>query len=323
MTTHVQKTNRAHSLKALLAGAALLAFAPMASAQTPAPATPEAPAAEAAATTEAPFAPALWVVRDADSTLYLYGTIHLRRPGEPWADARVQTALASAQEVWTELEISPETEAAMQPLVMRLSMATPDRPLSSYLTPEQNARLGAALTKLGLPPNGMEPLRPWLAAITVSVLSLVQAGYDPNAGVDRQLAAAAAANGATMRWFETAEEQLNFFATLPEEVQVQFLVDGVDELDEGVALLDRMDASWNTGDMATLEADMIVEMRAQYPELYDVILTQRNARWTETLTQELAGSGVDFVAVGAGHLIGSESVIAMLAARGIVAERVY
>jgi uncharacterized protein YbaP (TraB family) len=68
---------------------------------------------------------------------------------------------------------------------------------------------------------------------------------------------------------------------------------------------------------------MIAQMRVEYPELYDVILTQRNVRWTETLTQELAGSGVDFVAVGAAHLVGPESVVAMLAERGIVAERVY
>lgn len=312
------------SLKTCLAaGAALMALAAPALAETTTEAA--APAAAVATTAEAtaPFAPALWVIRDADSTLYLYGTIHLRRPGEPWADDRVRAALASAQEVWTELEINAETEAAMQPLVMRLGMNTPDRPLSSFLTPAQNERLGAALVKLGLPPNGLEPLRPWLAGITIGVLSLVQAGYDPNAGVDRQVVAAAAANGSTPRWFETAEEQLNFFATLPEAVQVQFLVDGVDELDEGVAMLNRMDAAWNAGDMAALEADMVAEMRTAYPELYDVILTQRNVRWTETLTQELAGSGVDFVAVGAAHLVGPESVVAMLAARGIVAERVY
>jgi hypothetical protein len=169
----------------------------------------------------------------------------------------------------------------------------------------------------------MEPFKPWLAALTVSVLSLAQAGFDPTAGVDRQLAEKARADGASMRWFETAEEQLNFFASLPEALQVQFLVDTVAELDEGVALLNRMDASWNAGDMTALEADLIVGMRDQYPELYDVILTQRNIRWTETLSQELAGSGVDFVAVGAGHLVGSESVIAMLSARGFTAERVH
>jgi uncharacterized protein YbaP (TraB family) len=309
-------------LKACLAaGAALVALAAPSFAQTAA--EPAAPAAVAAPEAAAPFAPALWVIRDADSTLYLYGTIHMRRPGEPWADDRVRTALASAQEVWTELEINAEAEAAIQPLVMQLGMTTPDRPLSSFLTPEQNERLGAALTKLGLPRNGLEPLKPWLAGITISVLSLVQAGYDPNSGVDRQVTAAAAANGSTARWFETAEEQLNFFATLPEAVQVEFLVDGVDELDEGVAMLNRMDAAWNVGDMAVLENDMIAQMRVEYPELYDVILTQRNVRWTETLTQELAGSGVDFVAVGAAHLVGPESVVAMLAERGIVAERVY
>lgn len=308
------------SLKHVLAGGiALMCLGAPAFAQT---AEVSQPVVEAAAAPAAPFAPALWVIRDADSTLYLYGTIHLRRPGEPWADDRVRAALAQADEVWTELEIDPAKDAAMGPLVQRLGVNADGRLLSSYLTPAQNERLGAALTEIGLPPTAFDGLRPWLAGVTLSVLSMVQAGFDPNAGVDRSVNAAARAQGARMRWFETAEEQLTFFANLPEAVQVQFLVDGVDELAEGVATLNRMDAAWSAGDMVALEADLVDDMRADYPELYDVLLARRNAAWAEVLTQELAGSGVDFVAVGAGHLVGPDSVQALLAARGITAERI-
>jgi uncharacterized protein YbaP (TraB family) len=262
-------------------------------------------------------------VRDADSTVYLFGTIHIRRPGEAWADDRVRAALASADKVWTEIQIDDAAQAALSPIVMRLGMAEAGRPLSSYLTAEQNVQLGEALVGMNLPANGFEPFRPWFAAINLSVLSLVQAGYDPNAGIDRQVVTAASANGAQLRWFETGEEQLGFLAGLSEPLQVQLLVDSVGELDEGLAMFERMVAAWNAGDLENMEGELVTEMRTEYPELYDVLLTQRNARWTDVLDAELQGAGVDFVAVGTAHLIGPDSVQAMLTARGYTVERVY
>jgi uncharacterized protein len=285
--------------------------APSAVAQTP----------SSAAQAPGGVSPALWVVRDADSTIYLYGTIHLRRAGEDWANDRVRNALRSSDEVWTELEIPETPDPAMQQLVMRLGIAPTGQGLSTHLTPEQNARLGKALEGLGIPPAAFQPFQPWLAAITISVTQMTQAGYDPNAGVDQGVVAAARAANRRLRWFESAEQQLSFMAGLSMPVQVQLLNDTVDEIDEGVALLDRMDSAWSRGDMAALETDMIIEMQQRYPELYDALLTRRNAAWVETLSTELAGSGTDFVAVGVGHLVGPDSVIAMLAARGITAER--
>jgi hypothetical protein len=230
--------------------------------------------------------------------------------------------LAEADEVWTEIEIDPAAEAAMAPLVQQLGLAPSGQPLSSYLTPVQQTKLAAALQALGLPGEAMEPLRPWLAGLTVAVVQMMQAGFAAQAGVDRQVDAAAQAQGKTMRWFETPEEQLRFLSGLSEPLQLQMLLDVIEDVEAGPALLVRMDAAWNVGDVAALEEEMVAPMREEFPELYDTLLTQRNARWVETLLGELAGSGVDFVAVGAAHLIGEHSVIAMLEEQGLVVERV-
>src|SRR5512147_1804842 len=114
--------------------------------------------------------PALFVVRDADSTIYLFGTIHVRRRGQDWGGPEAHAALASADEVWTELEISPEGDVLGQRLAMQYGMAPAGHPLSSYLSAEENQRLNALTTRLGLPPNALEPLQPWLAAVTLSMV---------------------------------------------------------------------------------------------------------------------------------------------------------
>ncbi|KAF0179910.1 MAG: TraB/GumN family protein [Hyphomonadaceae bacterium] len=268
-----------------------------------------------------PPQPALWVVRDADSTLYLYGTIHLRKPGARWGGPAAETALNEAQEVWTELEIDASKEAAMQGLVVQYGIDR-EHPLSTKIDPARAPQLQAAATKLGLPPNGFDAMKPWLASLTLTVVPMVQAGYDPNAGVDRAVDRIARAGGKTMRWFETNEEQIRFLSGVSEPLQLQMLYEALDEINEGPAALAAMEAAWERGDDRALATEMVAEMARDYPELYEALLKKRNAAWTEVLTRELAGAGVDFVAVGAAHLAGPDSVQAMLRARGLAVERV-
>lgn len=265
--------------------------------------------------------PALWAVKDADSTIYLYGTIHLRKTGAAWGGPTAEKALAEAQEVWTELEIDPAQEAKMQPLVAQYGM-DPGRTLTSTLSPERAAQLKTVAGQLGMPVEALEPMKPWLAGLTLSILPMMRAGYNPEAGVDRAVDRIAEAAGKKMRWFETGEEQIRFLAGFDEKVQIQMLADALDEASEGAAILARMEAAWEKGDDATLANDMVAEMARDYPDLYDVILKRRNAAWVDVLAREMAGSGVDFVAVGAAHLVGPDSVQAMMTARGFKVERV-
>ncbi|MBY0563398.1 MAG: TraB/GumN family protein [Hyphomonadaceae bacterium] len=266
--------------------------------------------------------PALYVARDADSTMYLFGTLHLRRPGAPWGGARAQAGIAEAEEIWTEMPISPETDAQIQQLAMQYGRAASDRPLSSYLSADENARLAAALQALGVPPNAFDGLRPWLAAVTLALLPSVRAGFDPAAGADRQIDAFGDANGKHMRAFETAEQQLGMLAGFSDDVQRQMLIESIDEAAKGSQQIERMAAAWETGDLATLEQMVVTDMRAEYPAVYEVLLADRNDAWVTVLRQELAGSGVDFIAVGAGHMLGEDGLIAQLRAAGYTVERV-
>lgn len=266
--------------------------------------------------------PALYVVRDRDSTIYLFGTIHVRPRGQPWGGPEAQAALASADEIWTELEISPEAEARAAPTAQQLGMAPADRQLSTWLTPEENQRLNAVTTQLGLPPGSLERMQPWLASISLTLITGMRAGYDPTSGVDRDVDAYGDAHHKTMRWFETAEQQFGFLAHLSDNQQHEMLLDTIDESEKGAAMLQEMTDDWERGDVDALQKLIVDDTRDEYPELYDVILRRRNAAWVPVIQQEMRGSGVDFIAVGAGHLLGPDGLVAMLRARGLHVERV-
>jgi uncharacterized protein len=287
-----------------------------------APARADQPAAPTPAPALTEIEPALYAVRDADSTIYLFGTVHIRRPGSQWGGANARAALTEADEVWTELEITDDAQARAQVLVMQLGMAPADQPLSSFLTAEENAKLAGLTQRLNVPATMFERMRPWLAAITLSMMPMLQAGYETAAGVDNAIDAVAAANGQQTRAFETIEQQIGFLANLPPEVQRQMLVDALSQTEMAQEEFDMLSTAWERGDVETLERLVVDDTRLQYPDVYRVLFVERNNAWMDVLTRELDGSGVDFVAVGAGHMLGPDGLVEQFRARGLTVERV-
>jgi len=277
-------------------------------------------AAQAAVPVTATRGPALWVVRDADSTVYLFGTVHLLRPGGDWMTPTVSEAFDSADELWLEIE-DPTDQAAAAPLIMQHGLS-PQTPLSSLLTAEEFARVDEAARALGLTGEAMDPMRPWLAGITLAMAPLVQAGFDPQAGVDVVLRGHALEAGKPIHGLETMEQQLMFFANMSRDDELAFLRSTLEDYENSATMLDQMSAAWAAGDPDALYDLGGAEMKTEYPSIYDLILTRRNADWAGQIQTELEGSGTVFIAVGALHLAGPDSVQAQLAARGITAARI-
>ncbi|MFM7403276.1 MAG: TraB/GumN family protein [Erythrobacter sp.] len=262
--------------------------------------------------------PALWKVADADTTIYLFGTVHVLPQGIEWYDSTIGEALASSEIIVTEIPMDSASDAQLQQLTATKGMLPAGTTLRSLLNPEQTATYTAALAKLGAPAEAFDPLKPWLAGLTFSVLPLIQQGYDPNAGVEKVLLAKVPdkPKGA----LETAEFQLGIFDGMTQEAQVAFMVDAAGSMDEVKPMLDRMVAEWVEGDAENLAAVMNEGMSD--PAVAEALLYSRNANWAEWIDTRLDTPGTVFIAVGAGHLAGTRSVQEYLAQKGIGVTRV-
>ncbi|MFA9199680.1 MAG: TraB/GumN family protein [Cypionkella sp.] len=297
--------------RALIPAAALLALPGCAAAET-AVASASAPAA-------APAGPALWKVADADTTIYLFGTVHVLPASTTWFDERVSRALAASDSIVTELPPSALADPASQKTIMALAMLPPEKSLRAMLSPEQRATYEAALAKLKLPPEAFDRFEPWFAAMTLSVLPLMQNGYQLDKGVEKVLESKAAPTterGAV----ETLEGQMKLFDELPPEAQVKFLASTAANLDKVVPTLDAMVAAWQAGDADRLADLMNASM--DDPALADRLLYARNRNWAQWIDDRLDRPGTVFMAVGAGHLAGKQSVQDALRQRGIKSVRV-
>ncbi len=259
--------------------------------------------------------PAMWVIRDADSTLYLFGTVHLLRPTTGWGTDRIDAAFDSADRLVLEIS-NPDDQAAVVPLVMQHGMS-PATPLSSLLTAEEIATLDEAAKTIGLSAAQMDPFRPWFAALTLSVAPLQKAGYDPSSGVELILKARAEAAGKPVTGFETIDEQIRILAGFPEDVQLAFLRSTLEEVEDASVELDKLVEAWAAGDVEAIETLGVDQMRESSEEIYQALLVRRNTNWANQIQTMLEGSGTAFIAVGAAHLAGDDSVQEILEQRGV------
>ena len=264
--------------------------------------------------------PALWVVRDADSTIYLFGTVHVLRPDTAWGSATVDAALDSASELILEVT-NPDDQAAAMPLIRQYGIS-PQTPLSSLLTPDEMVELEAAAGSMGMTAAQLDPLRPWLAGLTLSVAPLTRAGFDPRSGVELILRPRAIAAGKTISGLETLGEQLRFMADLSEADQLDFLRSTLEDFEDPSDELDTLVAAWARGDVDSINEIMVKQMHEESQVIYDAMLTNRNINWAGQIQTLLDGSGTVFIAVGAAHLAGDDSVQNQLLRRGITVERV-
>jgi uncharacterized protein YbaP (TraB family) len=262
--------------------------------------------------------PALWKVADEDTTIYLFGTVHVLPEGLEWYDTTIASALEGSDMIVTEIKMDKASEAQLQQLSMNMGLLPAGTTLRSLLTAEQAAAYEAGLAKLGVPAQAFDPLKPWLAGLTLSLLPLMQQGYSPDSGVDKVLLAKAGdkPQGA----LETAEFQLGIFNSMPTEAQVTFMMEAVEGMDEVKPMLDRMVAEWAKGDADKL-AEVMNEGMSD-PAVAEALLYSRNANWAEWIDTRMDEPGTVFIAVGAGHLAGTKSVQDYLAEKGITVARV-
>ncbi len=261
--------------------------------------------------------PALWRVGDEDTTIYLFGTVHALPQGKEWFDGRIARAFAASGEMVTEVDLSDQTAsaAAMQSAGMLPEGAS----LRDMMTPDNRQQFESALVGLGLPVESLDRLEPWYAAMTMTLLPLLRSGYDTESGVE--MALSARAEGKQRGALETIAQQIDLFDGMPVEAQLSFLDKTVEVMPEAKLSLDAMVAEWIEGDADALAALLNAEL--DDPVLYDRLLTRRNANWAGWIEQRLQQPGTVFVAVGAGHLAGADSVQRQLARRGVKVERVW
>ena len=281
-----------------------------------------APAPSAAKSSHADIRPALWSVSDADTTIYLFGSVHVLRPQDKWRFPAFRRALARSEIVYFEAPTDLFSQASVALLIAQLGLNPPDTTLSSRLSPVGQARLSRIAESYGVPKRSLEPLRPWYAFLTLSMAAAAKAGASPTYGVDAVVEAEARLAGKEVRNFETLEQQLRIFADLDPEDEEALLEMSLKDFEERPLQFDELIAAWRNGDLAALEDASLTPLKSAPPVFFRRIYADRNRAWAETLDALLQKRpGEILVVVGAAHLVGDLAVQTLLEEKGYFISR--
>ncbi len=257
--------------------------------------------------------PALWVAKGPGAKVYLFGTIHMLPAGDRWMSAEVKQALEESTELWTEADISNLANAvsALRHYGLDSSVDT-----ATLLPAVYRDRYRQEMAAAGAPQVLFAHARPWLAEILLSEAAMQKAA--PMAfGAEATLLAYARAHQMGTATFETLDQQIALMADMPQAVQLTALEQQIDEFDQAGAVFQKMVAAWHAGDQAALEKLINQEIRSRSELVWTELILRRNEHFERQIEDMLQGTATVFVAVGAGHLCGSDGVPALLRERGV------
>ncbi len=304
-----------------LIGAALLALTACASTgDDPAATTQTASTATAIQKVDRP---AMWRLEDDDSEITLFGTFHVLPPNIEWTSSTYDAAMKSAETTIIETDTqSPEAVAEIQAAVAKFGLNPPGVTLSETLGPDRAQQLSALAEELGVPGSALEPMRPWLALVSLTQVVFQRNGFDPAQGVEASVLAQAAEEGDAVDYLETASFQIEALASLDGDEMFANFDTTIDQFAEFDTMTARLLEAWRTGDVEGIERDILAPIREASPGAYATLFTNRNVNWTRKIDSLMAGDGDYFIAVGAGHLVGPDSVVEMLKKEGYAVTRI-
>ena len=278
------------------------------------------PAAALAPAAPRPAEPALWVVSDPDTTIYLFGTIHLLPKGIDWQRGKLGEALAKSDELVIEAVVDEKNPMQFMTAMNSLAFGSALPPLRERVDKDKRAALDAAVTAGGLPPTAYDRMETWSAAVLLLGAKFRKIGLSPEDGVETILRKSFTERNKPIEALETMVEQLGYFDRLPEEAQ-RALLEGVIVTDKDMETdFGAMLEAWQKGDVDRIAKTFDKDL-AESPPLRDGLMVQRNRNWANWVEQRMAKPGSVMVAVGAGHLAGTDSVQRYLETKGFRVRR--
>jgi uncharacterized protein YbaP (TraB family) len=265
--------------------------------------------------------PALWQVSDADTTIYLFGTIHLLPADLEWRTAKFDQALQGSQQLVVETIVDQQHPESIQSAEMSLGFKQGLPPIAQRVPAADVPRLRTAIASTGVPEKFFDQMKTWLAAIQLLGVQFRTMGLKGSNGPEEVMRQQFLSEHKPIGELETNVEQFSYFDRLPEKAQ-RSLLEGAIAPQTGMDKdYNGMLASWAKGDVKRIAQTFNHDL-ADSPDLKQSLLEQRNANWAKWIEQRMAQPGTIMVAVGAGHLAGPDSVVALLQRDGFSVQRV-
>ena len=266
--------------------------------------------------------PALWKVSDPDSTLYLFGTVHLLPDDADWQRNDMQAAFDEVGTLFFETPDDAEANLQANMLQQQYGLYESGERLTDYLDNAALNRLTAAIHNVNLRPEVIVSFKPWLVADILSLAAAEAEGFKAENSADFVLRARAEGDGKVIKYLDDMRTYIEAVALLPDYIQIEALEGTIRKFDKIGSDIKIVNNAWIVGNTKALDTQMMVEAQKKSPEMYKVLFTERNAKWAKTLDKFLQGDSNAMAVVGIGHLLGTDGLPTQFRELGYDVERV-
>ncbi len=257
----------------------------------------------------------LWSIQTQSNKIYLLGSLHvLKQESYPLAPA-IENAFANSQHIVFETDIGAMQEPVMQAKMLALGMYPEGQNLMQNLTSDTRQQLEKKMSALGLPLEAFSRFKPWFVAVSLTTLELQRLGYNPQYGIDVYFFSKAQSGGKEIGFLEPPEYQMDLLANMAKKDQNDFLRQTLKDLELIGKLAADLVNNWKTGNAEKLH-ELLHKSFKDYPNLEDRLLIQRNLKWVSKIEAAMGKNKNVLFVVGAGHLVGPESVVDLLRKAG-------
>lgn len=277
--------------------------------------------AVASPSAQAPRKHFLWAVQHPGAPVtYLMGSLHVLTPEYyPLAPA-IEKAFSESKVLIEEADLDELTSPATALALLGKAMFSDGRTLDQVIAPDLYKRVIAQAEKVGLPAMAVQRMKPWMVAVSLTGPSLKAEGFKAELGVDKHFFDRAKQAGMERRALETVSYQFDRLDQMAMPLQQAMLASVIADLDAQLSNVKALAEAWRQGDIAPIEQQLLPSLR-EVPELYERLLVERNRNWVAPVEECLRTRTACFVVVGAAHLVGPDSLVALLRQKGYTVEQ--
>lgn len=262
----------------------------------------------------------LWRVETETNTVYLLGSLHMLKPSHYPLSGVIERAFTDTRHMVTEVNIDSMLAPNVINTMAMTAMYTDGSNLQQNVSEKTFLLTQNIVEESGLNIQRLNPFRPWFVALSILGLKLQQMGFNPEHGIDRHLFMKAKNEMKGLHALESVDFQIGLLASLSEEQQEMMLLQTLRDLKIIEEFFDDIYTAWYSGNAEKLD-DLLLESFKEFPDVYSKLITDRNRNWIPHIERYLLQDENYIVVVGAGHLVGKDSVVEMLRAKGYTVEQ--
>jgi len=262
----------------------------------------------------------LWQIKTSSNTIYILGSIHLMKENHyPLAPA-LEDAFIGVDHIVTEVDIDSLAMPGIAQTIAMMGLYTDGSTLSDKISDKAHGIVKQAAEELGFSPAMLNHFRPWFVALTLTTLKLQKLGFRPEYGIDRYFHSKAKIKNKGRHALETIQFQTALLSKMSESMQEEMLVQTLTDLKTEDTYFDDLYQGWLKGNTTKMDA-LLSDNYKDFPAIYKYMIVDRNKDWVPKIEQFMGSNDNYLVIVGAGHLVGKDSVIDLLRSRGYNVEQ--